>query len=57
MKVEIGMKELIYWKKFLTQVGQQPKNLHDGSNQIWAMTSGKKDRTQWPPRSLYTYQL
>ena len=23
-EVEIGMKELIYWKKFLTKVAQQP---------------------------------
>ena len=40
---ENGMKESIYWKKFLMKVAQQPKKHPDGSNQIWAMTSGKKD--------------
>ena len=29
-----GMKELIYWKKFLTKVAQQPKKPLDRSNQI-----------------------
>ena len=30
-----GMKELIYWKKFLIKVAaQQPQNPLDGSNQI-----------------------
>ena len=38
-----GMKELIYWKKCLTKVSQQPQKTPCGSNQIWAMTSGKKD--------------
>ena len=38
-----GMKELIYWKKCLMKVAQQPQNPPDGSNQIWATTSSKKD--------------
>ena len=38
-----GMKESIYWKKFLMKVAQQPQKPPDGSNQIWATTSGKKD--------------
>jgi hypothetical protein len=38
-----GMKELIYWKKFLMKVAQQPQKPLSGSNQIWATTSGKKD--------------
>ena len=38
-----GMKELIYWKKFLMKAPQQPQKPPDGSNQIWATTSGKKD--------------
>ena len=29
-----GMKELIYQKKYLTEVSQQPQNLLKGSNQI-----------------------
>ena len=32
------------------KVVQQPQKPPDGSNQIWATTSGKKER---PPRSLY----
>ena len=35
-----GMKESIYWKKFLMKVAQQPQKPHNGSNQIWATTSG-----------------
>ena len=38
-----GMKESIYWKKFKIKVAQQPQKPPGGSNQIWAMTSGKKD--------------
>ncbi len=38
-----GMKELIYWKKYLMKVSQQPQKFLSGSNHIWAMTSGKKD--------------
>ena len=38
-----GMKESIYWKKLLMKVAQQPQTPPDGSNQIWAMTSDKKD--------------
>jgi hypothetical protein len=45
-----GMKEAIYWKKLLMKVAQQPQKTPDGSNQIWATTSGKKEQ---PPRSLY----
>jgi hypothetical protein len=37
-----GMKESIYWKKFYMKVAQQPQKPHNGSNQIWATTSGKK---------------
>ena len=33
-----GMKESIY--KFLMKVAQQPQKTPDGSNQIWATTSG-----------------
>ena len=29
-----GMKESIYWKKFLIKVAQQPQKTLDGSNQI-----------------------
>ena len=35
-----GMKESIYWKKFLMKVAQQPQKLPNGSNSIWATTSG-----------------
>ena len=38
-----GMKESIYWKKLLIKVVQQPQKPPDGSNQIWATTSDKKD--------------
>jgi hypothetical protein len=34
-----GIKDSIYWKKFLTKVAQQPQKPHNGSNQIWATTS------------------
>ena len=51
---ENGMQESIYWKKFFIKVAQQPHKPHDGSNQIWSMTSVKKDRSQWPGRSLYS---
>ena len=43
------MKELIYWKKFLMKVAQQPQKPHNGSNQIRATTSDKKDTSQQPP--------
>ena len=42
-EVKNGMKESIYLKKCLMKVAQQPQNPSDGSNQIWATTSGKKD--------------
>ena len=51
---ENGMKESIYWKKFLVKVAQQPQKPLDGSNQIWVMTSVKKNRSQQPARSLYS---
>ena len=35
-----GMKESIYWKKFLMKVAQEPQKSHNGSNQIWATPSG-----------------
>ena len=38
-----GMKELIYQKKYLMKVSQQPLKPLGGSNQIWATTSSKKD--------------
>ena len=38
-----GMKELIHWKHCLIKVSQQPQKPSSGSNQIWAMTSDKKD--------------
>ena len=44
-EAKIGMRELIYWKKLLIEVSQQPQKPLNGSNQIWAMTSGKKDTT------------
>ena len=37
-EAENGMKESIYWKKFLIKVSQQPQIPLDRSNQIWAMT-------------------
>ena len=43
LEVENGTKESIYWKKCLMKVAQQPQKPPDGSNQIWATTSGKKD--------------
>ena len=46
-----GMKELIYWKKCFMKVAQQPQKHHDGSNQIWATTSDKKDTSQRPQLS------
>ena len=41
-EAKIIMKELIYWKKYLMKVSQQPQKLLSGSNQIWATTSDKK---------------
>ena len=38
-----GTKKLIYWKKYLTKVSQQPQKPLNGSNQIWATNSDKKD--------------
>ena len=38
-----GKKELIYWKKYLIIVFQQPQKSLSGYNQIWATTSDKKD--------------
>ena len=46
-----GMKELIYWKKYLIKVSQQPQKPLSGSNQIWATTSDKKDTSQRPQLS------
>ena len=37
------MKELIYWKKYIIKVSQQPQKPFSRSNHIWATTSGKKD--------------
>ena len=35
-----GKQESIYGKNFLMKVVQQPQKPHNGSNQIWATTSG-----------------
>ena len=35
-----GIKELIYWKKDLIKVSQQPHKPLGGSKQIWAMSLG-----------------
>ena len=35
-----GMKESIYWKKFLMKVAQQPQKTPNGSNEILATISG-----------------
>ena len=45
LEAKIGMKELIYWKKYLTKVSHQPQKPLNESNQIWATTSDKKDTT------------
>ena len=42
-KAKKGMKELIYQKKYLMKVSQQPQKPLSGSNQIWTTTSSKKD--------------
>ena len=41
-----GMEELIYQKKYLLKVSQQPQKPLNGSNQIWGSTSDKKDTSQ-----------
>ena len=46
-EAENGMKESIYLIKF----AQQSQKPIDGSNQIWAMTSDKKDTSQGPQLS------
>jgi hypothetical protein len=51
---KILWKILILWKKFLIKVVQQPQKLLDRSNQLWAMTSVKKDSFQQPARLLYS---
>ena len=43
-----GIKELIYKKKYLIKVSQQPQKPHSKSNQIGATTSDKKDTSQRP---------
>ena len=43
LEAKKGMKELIYQKKYLMKVSQQPQNPLSGSNQIWARISSKKD--------------
>ena len=48
------MKELIYWKKLLMKIAQQPQKPPDGFNQIWATTSGKKDTWATSKVTLYT---
>ena len=39
-EAENGMKESFYWKNLLMKVAQQPQKPPDGSDQIWATTSG-----------------
>ena len=46
-----GIKELIYWKKYLIEGSQHPLKPFSGSNQIWATTSDKKDTSQRPQLS------
>ena len=53
-EAENGMKESINWKNILILVVQQPQKPLDRSNQIFAMTSIKKDTSQWLPRSLHS---
>ena len=48
-----GKKELIYWKKYLIKVSQQPQKPLSGYNQIWAMTSDKKDTAT----SIYIFRV
>ena len=43
-----GIKEMIYWKKYLIEGSQHPLKPFSGSNQIWATTSDKKDTAQTP---------
>ncbi len=43
LEVKKVMKELIYLKKYLMKVSQQPQKSLGGSNQIWATTLDKKD--------------
>ena len=51
-----GMKLSIYWKKVLMKVAQQPQKPSDGSNQIWATTSGKKDTDLRGHSTYITYR-
>ena len=44
-EAKIDMRELIYWKKSLIEVSQQPQKPLSRSNQILAMTSGKINTT------------
>ena len=41
-----SLKEWIFWNTYLIKVAHQPQKPLSGSNQIWARTSGKKDRGQ-----------
>ena len=56
VKPYILQKTLLHWnwKKFFIKVAQQPQKTLDGSNQIWAMTSVKTNRSQWPGGWLYS---
>jgi hypothetical protein len=47
-----GMMESIYWKKILTKIAKQPQKPLGGSNQIWAMTSGKKNTSPVTPCTI-----
>ena len=55
-EAENAMKESIFWKRVLIKVAQQPQKPLDGFNHIRAMTSGKKDTSQQPLRSLYSLE-
>ena len=48
LETKHGMKELIYCKKYLIKVFQQPQKPLSRSNHIWVRTSDKKDTPQRP---------
>ena len=45
-----GMKESIYWKKFLMKVAQEPQKSHKGPIWFELQTQGKKLWFLRPPR-------
>ena len=46
LEAKKSIKELIYQKKYLIKVSEQPPKPLSSSNQIWAKTSDKKDTSQ-----------